>query len=277
VPPKAWAIAGTGLGCALFVVLVAKAFSAPVEKDDGAVHGGAANKAGGGTPSLAAVDREVALVERLLARGDGASVASATAMFASLERAYPDRADVHRDLERIYASTHDTENMLKEAEGWLQADPSASADRPLTDDLRGALLGKADAETALALLAGPMGSAGVDVLYDVGFGARPQSPVAPRVRQALLSSETRSHASLAALVALDLQRASRCDEKWALLPRAKDVGDARALAILSTFTPTTGCGFLGLKDCWPCLHRDDGLRGAIGAITARLGSLPVQP
>jgi hypothetical protein len=168
---------------------------------------------------------------------------------------------------------HDTKNMLKQTERWIAADPSAATDLRLSEDLRTALLGKEDVDTAFALLEGPMGPAGVDVLYDVAFVGKPQSATA-RARRALQSQQIRSHASAAALVALDLQRASRCEEKRALLLRAKEVGDARSSAILSGFTSTTGCGFLRDRDCWPCLHRDGLLQAAIGAISTRVSVSP---
>jgi hypothetical protein len=54
------------------------------------------------------------------------------------------------------------------------------------------------------------------------------------------------NAALASVKTL-LRNAASCDAKRALLPRAKEVGDARTVAILSGFTATTGCGFLRAK------------------------------
>jgi serine/threonine protein kinase len=274
VQRRPWAIGGAGLGGILFLLFFAKALG-----------GGKAPSTRTGTdpeiarpvPEMGAdvdvqarsvKDDPIVLAERMLAQGDTASLSSAIAMLASLEHADPGRADVHRDLERAYSNMHDTKNMLKQTERWIAADPSAATDLRLSEDLRTALLGKEDVDTAFALLEGPMGPAGVDVLYDVAFMGKPQSATM-RARRTLQSQQTRSHASAAALVALDLQRASRCEEKRALLLRAKEVGDARSSAILSGFTSTTGCGFLRDRDCWPCLHRDGLLQAAIGAITTR--------
>jgi serine/threonine protein kinase len=277
VPPKAWAFGAAGLGGVLFLVFFAKALAGgtrSIPRADAEAAGNQLTSQSGDPRASSAVDEQMALAERILAEGD-AGVATAINILASLEQTHPDRAEVHRDLERAYASVHDTKSMLGEAQRWTVVDPiGAATDRRLAEDLHAALLGKDDVDTALALLEHAMGPPGVDVLYDVAFSAKPQSPIAVRARQALTREETRSRASPATLVAIDLQHATKCDEKRALLPRASEVGDARSIAILSGFMPTTGCGFLHARDCWPCLHRDGTLQATIGAITTRLSTNP---
>jgi serine/threonine protein kinase len=282
VPSKAWAIGAAGLGGLLFLVFFAKALAGggttPRPGADAEAKGNqltSEREIGGNAKAPSAVDEQVALAERTLAEGDSASAPTAITILTALEQTYPDRPDVHRDLERAYASVHDTKSMLGEAQRWIAVDPAGAAgDRRLADDLRAVLLGKDDVDAALALLEHAMGPSGVDVLYDVAFGAKPQAAIAVRARQALTREETRSRASPAALVAIDLQHATKCEEKRALLPRATDVGDARSVAILSGFTPMAGCGFLHARDCWPCLHRDGTLQAAISAITTRLNTNP---
>jgi hypothetical protein len=77
--------------------------------------------------------------------------------------------------------------------------------------------------------------------------------------------------SPALAVAWDLKNAAGCDAKRGLLPRAKQHGDARALSLLRSMQATRGCGFLGLTDCWSCLHRDGNLAATIDAIEERTG------
>ena len=60
----------------------------------------------------------------------------------------------------------------------------------------------------------------------------------------------------------------------AAINRAKEAGDARAAAVLSPLTATRGCGFLGSRDCWSCLHRDSALKDALAAIAARTNTNP---
>ena len=60
----------------------------------------------------------------------------------------------------------------------------------------------------------------------------------------------------------------------ALLPRVAAEGDRRSLTQLKRLTKTDGCGFLGLRDCWPCLHKGKALRAAITRLEARLAAPP---
>ena len=85
----------------------------------------------------------------------------------------------------------------------------------------------------------------------------------------LAKRSVREQASPAALVVLDLRAASGCEAKRAVLARAKEHGDARALPLLRPLTARSGCGFLAVKDCLPCLHQDAALTEAIGAIESR--------
>jgi hypothetical protein len=68
---------------------------------------------------------------------------------------------------------------------------------------------------------------------------------------------------------MDLRGANTCDKIKALLPRATDQGGSRALAVLKAFVPNRGCGFLGTRDCWPCVHKDGSLAKTISAIEDR--------
>ena len=63
--------------------------------------------------------------------------------------------------------------------------------------------------------------------------------------------------------------ANTCEGKKAYFTRARDVGDFRTTAVLRTYVPTRGCGFLGGRDCWPCMHKDGSLKLTIQAIDDR--------
>jgi hypothetical protein len=79
----------------------------------------------------------------------------------------------------------------------------------------------------------------------------------------------RAHASAAASVLLDMKSAQSCTAKRDLLARAKESGDARLAPLLKALKPTSGCGFLGRRDCWPCLRKEGALDDAIAATEAR--------
>jgi eukaryotic-like serine/threonine-protein kinase len=275
---RMWAILGASVGAVLLLTLFVSVLSGTnksrVAVDPEASVTRLSSEEAGGVKVQGPRSDEKTLgeAESMLAKGDAAG---AIKILFALEQSIPNDPRVHRDLERAYARTHDTENMLQEAQRWLSTEPTAANDTGLAEDLRSAVVGKEGVDTALALLSGPMGPAGVDILYEIAFPSHAsQAPIVQRTRQALSSQEVRSHASAAALVALDLQHATSCDAKRALLPRAKDAGDARTVTILSGYTATTGCGFLRAKDCWWCLHRDGLLNATLAAISARLSANP---
>jgi eukaryotic-like serine/threonine-protein kinase len=275
---RTWAIAGGTIGLALLFILFV---SSP---NRGRSTRSAADSDGGATRLLSEGEGGVrvageAPIESKLIEAESAisqkNYSLAARVLVPLEQVDPENPRVHRDLERAYAHDHEIAGMLSEAQKWLALDPTASTDAELLEDIHGAALGREDAESALSLLAGPMGPAGVDVLYDIAYPAHSSpNPLESRARQALLSPDIRRRASAAALVAIDLQHATSCEAKRGLLTRARDSGDARASAILSAYTPTSGCGFLRARDCWPCLHRDGALREALTSIGARANVNP---
>jgi hypothetical protein len=273
VSAKAWAIGAASLGAVVFLILFVTVLGTGTSSVAAGVgtEGGMTLLAGSGDATVkmqgsALVDQQVTSAEQIVTQGDAPE---AIKLLSALEQSYPNRADVHRALERAFAAEHDTKSALREADQWLASDPAAAGDRRLADDLRAAALGKDDPEAALGLLETKLGSAGADVLYDLAYGGKPPAAIALRAHQALQSPEVRGHASPAILVSLDLRSATTCEAKRALLPRAREVGDARTLAVLSAYTPTAGCGFLRGHDCWPCLHRDGSLASTISAITTR--------
>ena len=123
------------------------------------------------------------------------------------------------------------------------------------------------ADDAFALLEGPLGARGIDGLIDL-LGTK-YGPTKARAQRSLARADVRAKASPAASVYLDLRTANGCTARHELLVRAKDDGDPRVLTALKSMKATRGCGFLGARDCWPCLRRDEALDDAIRAIEAR--------
>jgi serine/threonine protein kinase len=277
VPMKTWAIVGASLGALTFLILFVAVLAggstphpattsdapAPIIKGTGGLVAS--------VKAAAAADRDVAAARQALAQGDAPG---ALKLLAPIAQEFPGRGDVHHAMEQAYALEHDTKSVLDEAKLWLSADPNAASDQELADALRGVALGKEFPDAALALLEGPMGSLGVDVLYDFAYAPKAQGPIVARAKQALALPEVRGHASEAALVALDLHTTTSCEGRRAILPRARDAGDARAATLLTPLTATRGCGFLATRDCWACLHRDGALKDALAAIAGRANTNP---
>ena len=129
---------------------------------------------------------------------------------------------------------------------------------------------KAASDATFALLFGPMGTHGPDIAYDlaatesrqaVGAHARRSGPSLARFQPARRTPELS--------IAVALRFATTCPQRYALLPRAKEIGDERALGYLNLYRATTGCGRRQKDDCNRCLRVDSRLNDAIEAIKQR--------
>jgi serine/threonine-protein kinase len=213
-------------------------------------------------------DDLVAAARTKIDKGDFATAIDA---LTTLEKAGPDRPDEHELLERAYTGVRSTREAMREAGLWLASDANAGADPKLEEDVRNAALLKDSQDDAFALLEAQMGARGIDILYDIAFGAsgRQYPQAAARARHSLDVDDVRGRASPALAVLLDFRDAKTCDAKRALLERAHDHGDARLLLVLQPYLASRGCGFLGQRDCYPCMHKDTALRDAMSAIEER--------
>jgi hypothetical protein len=211
------------------------------------------------------------LVQAAGAKLDRGDFATAIDELAAVEKKSPGRPDVHMLLERAYTGIHNTHEAMREAAVWLGVDANASADAKLEEDVRNAALFRDGQDDAFALLQSKMGTRGIDILYDIAYGAsgRQYPQAAARARHALELPETRARAGAALSVLLDFRDTKTCEAKHSLLERAHDQGDARMIAVLQAYESPRGCGFLGTSDCYPCMHRDKQLREALSAIEGR--------
>jgi serine/threonine protein kinase len=259
------AIVAAGLGGVALAAILVMA-SAPGRPSTGSVSG-AENPPAARSPDVK-VDAIVGAAQATIDRGD---YATAIETLTAVERKDPDRADVHMLLERAYTGVRNAREAMHQAGLWLAADPKAAADLKLQEDVRNAALVKDTQDEAFTLLESKMGTRGIDILYDVAYGAsgRLYPQAAARAKRSLDVDEVRSRASPALAVLLDFRDAKSCEDKHSLLERARDQGDARLLSMLQPYESTRGCGFLGRSDCYPCMHRDRMLGDARSAIEER--------
>jgi hypothetical protein len=195
---------------------------------------------------------------------------SAIAEARTLANEQPSRPEPHHLLFQAHVAKGDTKAALVDAEAWLSADPVAQSDVQLRDALKTALATREDESAALALLeTGKMGQQGAEVLYDVAYGGA-QTPAAQRAKHALARSDVLQKATPTLVVSIELRGTTSCEGKKALLDRAASQGDARTLTILESYTSTGGCGFLGTRDCWSCMHKDGSLAAATTKLRTRL-------
>jgi eukaryotic-like serine/threonine-protein kinase len=265
--PRRVTIAAASLAALLLALVVMAASS----------HGGpaTASSAAGSSASPAPTrppdpqtDDVVSTAQGKIDKGD---FATAIDQLSAIEKAGPDRADVHQLLERAYTGVRNSREAMREGGLWLASDANASAEPKLQEDVRNAALFKDAQDDAFALLESKMGSLGIDILYDIAFGAsgKQYPQAAARARHSLDVDDVRGRASPALSVLLDFREAKTCDAKRALLDRAGDHGDVRMLLVLQPYLATRGCGFLSHADCYPCMHKDTALRDAMSAIEER--------
>jgi serine/threonine-protein kinase len=214
------------------------------------------------------IDEEV---NAALAKIDKGDFATAIDELTPLEKKDPNRADVHALLERAYTGVRNTREAMREAGLWLAADPNASADVHLEEDVRNAALLREAQEDAFEILESKMDMRGVDILYDIAYGAsgRLYLQAAGRAKKSLELPEVRHRASPALSIVLAFREAKTCDAKHALLSEARDKGDVRMFALLQPYEASRGCGFFGRSDCYPCMRKDHELSDTLQALQDR--------
>ena len=249
----------------LGTVVIARGHGGPAPA--GAVADGGAAE----VPASASDARTNAVVAAAQATIDRGDFATAIDELTAVEKNGPDRADVHRLLERAYTGVRNAREAMREAALWLTVDPRGADDLKLEEEVRNAALLKDTQDQAFVLLETRMGVRGIDILYDIAFGAsgRLYPQAAARAKRSLEVAEVRGRASPALAALLDFRDAKTCEDKHALLDRARDQGDARFLTALQPYESTHGCGFIGRSDCYPCMHKDRLLWDAKSAIEDR--------
>lgn len=122
---------------------------------------------------------------------------------------------------------------------------------------------------AYELMTQHMGSAGPDLLYELLGTAKARE----RAEQLLATPEVRELATPALRVAYDLRTAKSCAARVPLLERASQLGDERAISILSPLSTgsKTGCGRWKRSPCQPtCAKEASEYLKTIQQISARV-------
>jgi serine/threonine-protein kinase len=186
----------------------------------------------------------------------------------ALAQQYPQDVETHVELARALAAAKKTGDLLDELKVLAKLDKSA-LDDTLIAAVVAAAQAKDTADDAFALLEGPLGPKGVDALIDMSTSKTVAHVARARATKSIARPDVRANASPSTLVMLELKAAKSCTDKREQVERAKTVGDARVLPALKALRSPRGCGFLGIKDCWPCLRDDDIVDEAIRAVESR--------
>ena len=211
-------------------------------------------------------DDLVATAQSKIDKGDFATAIDA---LTAVEKAGPDRADVHQLLERAYTGVRNSREAMREAGLWLAADANASADPKLQEDVRNAALFRDAQDDAFALLESKMGAAGHRhplrhrlrrVRQAVPAGGDARAPLARRATTSASARARRSPCSSTFATPRRATRSARCSTARAT------TATRGCCSSCSRTSATRGCGFLGRSDCYPCMHKDTALRDAMSAI-----------
>lgn len=201
---------------------------------------------------------------------DEAVAAAASSGSSALERLAqraPSDPRILRALVNAYSHEDKHAAAMTAITKWVAVEPSANKNADVESAILSAATGStADVEAAIAVMEGPLGSVGVDLMLELLAKPGVAASTKTRLNQSLANPDVRAHASSAAAILIDLKAAKTCDARYAMLDRAKREGDARALTVLKPMQAKSGCGFLSRKDCWPCMRKGTALADAITEI-----------
>jgi serine/threonine-protein kinase len=187
----------------------------------------------------------------------------------TLAKQRPDDAAALADQAVAFAAQKRQREAVAAVGNALRKNPELRHDKRLKLLLFDAARDRDPAPETFGLLEGPMGAEGADVIYDLAIGEGARSDVRARAETWLRSKDFDRASSPALNIAVALRHATTCEQRYALLLRAKNVGDERSLVPLQAWKKTTGCGAKGSTDCNPCLRRDDRLEQSMREINAR--------
>lgn len=186
-----------------------------------------------------------------------------------LGREHPSEGTIQAELALEFARIKRYQQALDAVRAALALDPKLNDNRKVAGALFRAAQSADVRAASFRLLEGPMGAAGVSIIYDLAHTEGIQPRVRADAEQLLAKPEVREAASPPLRLLLDLEIAKSCEDVATLVRRAGLVGDKRVLPKLQALNRTTGCDPKDQGDCYPCLRADHSLADAISTITQR--------
>jgi serine/threonine-protein kinase len=187
----------------------------------------------------------------------------------ALAKAHPSDGTVLLALAQGRVNAKQYAEAVRTISAALEVDPELNVSKKVASLLFTTAQSKSGRDRTFDLLQGPMGSRGADIVYDIAVHDTIKPAVKARAEQYLKSDAFERASSPELNIAVALRHAERCEQKYALLLRAKNVGDQRSLPYLEPLAKTQGCGAGGKGDCYPCLRSDARLNDALVAVKAR--------
>jgi len=227
-----------------------------------------ASSAASGSPASAASDAAAPVATASEGELQDAQKTGLAALEA-LAGKYPRDARLSLELGRAALAQKDYVKAVGAVGRALSLDPTLAESKQVATILFQTAQVKAASDATFALLFGPMGAHGPDVAYDLAATEVVKLWVRTRADQGLRSPDFSKLSTPELSIAVALRFATTCPQRYALLPRAKEIGDERALGYLNLYRSTTGCGRRQKDDCNSCLRADSRLSEAIEAIKQR--------
>ncbi|MBI5534927.1 MAG: protein kinase [Deltaproteobacteria bacterium] len=187
---------------------------------------------------------------------------------------FPKDTDLLKVLGRSYMAANQPDKALETYKTLLAADPKASEEIELGQNVVLACQNEATSDAAYAMLESDMAARGPDLLYWLAYESKAASKYMLKAARSLAKKDVRERATPALQIALELRAATSCEGKYKLLERARTDGDKRSLLLLQPLFHTKGCGFLSMGDCWKCMRRGPALANAVKEIEARSSTSP---
>ena len=194
---------------------------------------------------------------------------SGMAALEALAAKYPRDARLALEVARAALGAKDYVKAVGGVGRTLNLDPSLSDSKQIASILFQTAQVKAASDASFALLFGPMDKHGPDIAYDLAATEVVKAWVRARADQGLRSPDFARLATPQLSITVALRFTKTCPQRYALLPRAKELGDERTLGYLNLYRATTGCGRRKTDDCYACLRTDSRLTDAIEAIKQR--------
>lgn len=129
--------------------------------------------------------------------------------------------------------------------------------------------GRGAVSASFALLEGPMGQHGAELLYELSFSGDARAAPKRRAEKWLRSKDFDRVASFPLYVTVKLRQAESCEDKHALLELAA-AGGRQTLDYLRELEVRTTCAPDDLANCYPCLRADSRLKDAITKLEKRV-------
>jgi len=227
-----------------------------------------------GTASVQApveeVDKERMALAQKAEKGDPTAIADLEA------RSKNDRtAEEWRAIGHGYCQIGQLTTCVEKYRDGVTRRVSLAKDEVVLADVHRAALSLDSHRPALELAALHLWAPGVDIIYDVMTETKSSKELADvnkRAKEFLEDGAIRGKASPALKPTLDLQRAMKkrdCGSVKKLVSAVGETGDVRAVQSLEQLRASSGCGLLGLGDCWSCLRGVVNVGDALDAVKAR--------